>query len=226
MKILFQNQYYVVAVKDPGVLSEHGPGGMPELLADRLQVSSERIFTVHRLDKPTGGVMVYALDARTAGRLSQEIAERHFHKGYLAVCEDAPAASSDTWTDFLYWDRLKQKAYVVDRMRKGVKTAELSYRILARNPIGHTLFSVELATGRTHQIRVQFSSRGFPLLGDRRYGSHTDGDLGLWASSLSFSDPYSGKKMLFVSLPPDVFPWHDPSFSNALLQTRLLSPES
>ena len=212
MEILYKNQSYVVAVKDPGVISEAGPNSMPELLAQALSVSVDRIYPVHRLDKATGGVMVYALDPRTAGQLSTAIQQNQFHKRYFVVIEQSPALPSETWKDLLYWDRMKQKSYVVKRNRRGVREAELTYTVIASGSDGRVLCSVDLATGRTHQIRVQFSSRGFPLIGDRRYGSHINGDMGLWAYQLTFHDPKTGKTVTFSSCPPILPPWDDPAF--------------
>ena len=107
---------------------------------------------------------------------------------------------------------MKQKSYVVKRNRRGVREAELTYTVIASGSDGRVLCSVDLATGRTHQIRVQFSSRGFPLIGDRRYGSHINGDMGLWAYQLTFPDPKTGKTVTFSSCPPILPPWDDPAF--------------
>ena len=212
MEILFRNQSYVVAVKDPGCIAEHGANGMPELLSQALSVASDRIYPVHRLDMATGGVMVYALNSQAAGKLSTAIANHQFHKRYLVVVERAPAEASSTLTDLLFWDRVKKKSYIVTRNRKGVKEAELSYRTLACTSDHRALLMVKLATGRTHQIRVQFSSRGYPLVGDRKYGSHTSGTLGLWAFELSFPDPDTGEPVSFSRYPPLTSPWNDTEF--------------
>ncbi len=220
MEILHLADTYVVAVKDPDMLSEQGPRSMPEALAQKLVRKPENIYTVHRLDRTTGGVMVYALDPRTAAVLSQSLGQHMFHKEYLAVIEQAPEEREGQWRDMLFWDRNRQKSYVVERQRKGVKEAELSYEVLAEGLDGHALVKVALFTGRTHQIRVQFASRGFPLLGDRRYGSHVNGSIALWACSLSFPDPITGKSVQFSAMPPDAEPWNDPAFSKYIHADR------
>ena len=213
MEILHLTDTYVIAVKDPDMISEQGVHSMPEALAQKLSRNPETIFTVHRLDRTTGGVMVYALDPHTAAVLSQSLGQHMFHKEYLAVVEHAPDSPEGQWHDMLYWDRTKQKSYIVDRKRKGVKDAELSYRVLAEGVEGHALVKVALFTGRTHQIRVQFASRGYPLLGDRRYGGHVNGPIALWACTINFPDPRTGKKVQFSAMPPDAEPWNEPAFS-------------
>lgn len=140
---------------------------MPQLLSEQLGCG---IFPVHRLDQTVGGVMVYAKTAQEAARLTQAMAQGQMQKTYLAVLTGCPAERAGTLEDLLFHDRAKNKTYVVRRQRGGVKQARLHYEILAEQD-GLSLARIRLETGRTHQIRVQFASRGLPLLGDGKYGS-------------------------------------------------------
>lgn len=171
MDILFQDRRIVVAVKPSGVLSTDEPDGMPALL--RQELHTECIRTVHRLDAPVSGLMVFARSAYAAGDLSRQIREGTFEKHYLAVLRGAPPEREGTLTDLLARDKETRLTHVVTTREKGVQEARLRYRVLDSRA-GLTLVQVQLLTGRTHQIRVQFSSRGLPLVGDRRYGLADD----------------------------------------------------
>ena len=205
-EILFQDESILVCLKPPGVLSE--TGGMPELLE---RASGGSVFCVHRLDRAVGGVMVYARTKEAAAALSAAIAAGRMEKSYLAVVCGRPAEEKALLTDLLYHDPARNKSYVVRRMRRGVREAELSYKRLATAEAdGKTLslLGVTLFTGRSHQIRVQFASRGLPLAGDGRYGSPArDCGIALWSHSLVFPHPVTGEEMLFSAPPPDRFPW-------------------
>lgn len=199
--ILFQDRQIILCVKPAGVLSEEG--GMPDLL--REQTASPQIFCVHRLDRAVGGLMVYAKTKEAAADLSRQIAEGRLEKRYLAVCRgDAPERGK--MRDLLYHDAKTNKSYVVKRMRKGVREAALRYEKLERQG-DLSLVRVDLLTGRSQQIRVQFASRQLPLLGDRRYGGGMGNAPALWSSELRFRHPASGKELSFQVLPPKEEPW-------------------
>lgn len=200
LKILYQDADLVICVKPAGVLSQDsGCSSMPALL--RTQLGVEYVSVVHRLDKEVGGVMVYALSARAAAGLSRIVQERKLDKVYQAVLMGVPDAKTGTLEDLLYHDKARNKTYVVDRQRKGVKDARLMYEVL-RQGTSHTLVRVQLFTGRTHQIRVQFASRKLPLVGDRKYGGKQSGvPLCLWSFRLSFEHPVTGKRMTFTQEP-------------------------
>ncbi len=222
-KILYEDKHILVAVKPAGYLSEPGGGkSFPDTLAAYLreQGKSGEIFTVHRLDKVVGGVMVFARTPKAASVLTQAIAQRTVEKEYLAVLRGVPAEESATLTDLLFRDASKNKTYVVKRMRKGVRDASLSYRLLGtaeKEGQSLSLVQVALHTGRTHQIRVQFSSRGLPLLGDIRYGSKDKNcETALWSHRLRFAHPATGKEMEFSHQPPAAYPWE--LFSAALTE--------
>lgn len=202
MKILYQDRALVLCEKPAGLLSEEG--GMPELLRDAL--GTQEIYCVHRLDRETGGLMVYAKTKQAAAALSRTIAEGGLQKEYLAVAE-GETPESGTLRDLLYRDAAKNKSYVVKRMRRGVREAELRYERLAFRE-GLSLLSVRLKTGRSHQIRVQFASRGFPLVGDKKYGSTVrDAGLALWSTKLSLPHPGSGETLCRELPPPESWPW-------------------
>ena len=164
IKILYEDNNIVFCVKPAGLSSEEG---LPAALREQLACE---IYTLHRLDTPVGGVMVYAKNKETAAKISKKIAgNSDFKKTYLAVCEGEPAEREGIMEDLLFKDSHKNKSFVVKKERKGVKKASLSYRVIAANEYKGkicSLVSVELHTGRSHQIRVQFASRKHPLLGD------------------------------------------------------------
>lgn len=198
-EILYQTAQAVVCVKPVGAAAQAGgPQSMPQLLAEQLRCE---VFPVHRLDQAVGGVMVYAKTQAEAARLTAELGRGTIEKTYLAVvCGDVPQESG-TLEDLLFHDRTRNKTYVVGRKRAGVKQARLHYeRLCARE--GLSLVRVQLETGRTHQIRVQFASRGLPLLGDGKYGSRDKRcTCALWSYRLGL--PFG----TFAALPPQGFPW-------------------
>ena len=205
MEILYQDKFIVVAVKPVGVLSEDVPGQacMPALL--RRELGGD-IATVHRLDKPVGGCMVFSRSKAATGKLIAAVAERRVTKEYLAVLRGHPEKPEDTLRDLLFRDSRVNKSYVVQRMRKGVREAVLDYRELERQ--GElSLVQVRLHTGRTHQIRVQFSHRGLPLLGDIRYGSKAACSPALWSCRLAFAHPVTGAPVDVTCPPPREDPW-------------------
>ncbi len=209
LMILLRKNGYVACVKPRGVSSENGTPacpGMPELVARALQVPAEQVLTVHRLDRETGGVMLYALNRAAAAALSALIAEGKLRKEYLAVTEGVPPEPDGQWEDLLFWDRTKRKSYPVRQERRGVKEASLRYTTLEARE-NRALLRVEPLTGRTHQIRVQCASRGLPLWGDRKYGGKEKEGFGLWCQSLSFEDGTDGSWVRVAADPPDEQPW-------------------
>ena len=205
MEIIYQDNRVVVAVKPAGVLSTDEPGGMPSLL--RQALGTDCIRTVHRLDAQTGGVMVFARSRMAAALLSRQVRERQLSKCYLAVVHGVPQPQSGEMRDLLGRDSLRRVTYVADTPSAETREALLSYETLGTVD-GLSLVRVQLHTGRTHQIRVQFASRGLPLAGDRKYGLPEDAaPLALWAYQLSFTHPQTGKEMTFTCLPPETEPW-------------------
>ena len=204
-EILYADAAVAVVVKPAGVLSQgDAEDAMPALLQKQL---GGTIFPVHRLDQPTGGVMVYARTQDAAAKLSAQMQSDAFGKEYLAVLDGTPEPAEGELHDMLFFDRQKGKSYAVRRKRAGVKDARLAYRVLAQAE-GLTLVRVRLYTGRTHQIRVQFSSRGWPLTGDGKYGSRNNRCApALWSAELHFAHPVTGETLTFRSQPPEAYPW-------------------
>lgn len=199
MEILFSDRDIVLCVKPVGLDSEIQ---MPAALKETL---GGEIYPVHRLDKNVGGVMVFARTQAAAASLSKAIQEGKLIKEYVALVHGNPPESGD-WEDLLWKDSRKNKVFVVKRMRGGVKKARLEFTRLTSGE--ESLVRVRLHTGRSHQIRVQFASRGFPLVGDRKYGGAGDGEtLALWSWRLGFTHPETGRSMVFTHQPPAAWPW-------------------
>lgn len=204
IRILFEDSDVIVAIKPSGVESQMSADGnnMLSLLSEHTDVE---LYPVHRLDRGTEGIMVYAKTKAAAASLSEAFASGQTDKAYLAVLCGVPSESHGELEDLLYHDRSKNKSYVVTRKRAGVKRASLSYSVEnVKN--GRALVRVNLHTGRTHQIRVQFASRKFPLLGDTRYGGDAcaklpKGSFALAAVSLSFPHPSTGLRQNFSFCP-------------------------
>ena len=215
IEILYKDKYILVCRKPAGLLCEgEGRDSLPALLSERLTNAGERaeLFTVHRLDRETEGVVVFARSSTAAAKLSEQIASGEWKKIYLAYLWGAPEVESGRLCDLLYYDRRLSKSFVVDRERKGVKSAELSYETVSRSADGkRTLVRVELGTGRTHQIRVQFASRGTPLCGDRCYGAPKDSGsaIALAAVSLDVIHPKTNEPMHFEIEPENLEEYKD-----------------
>lgn len=191
MEILYSDNDIAVCVKPVGLDSEHQ---VPDAL--KAQLGGE-YHTVHRLDKNVGGVMVYARNPAAAAALSRSIQEDTMVKEYVAMVHGTPPEYGD-WTDLLWKDSAKNKVFVVKRERRGVKKARLEFTRLTASE--SSLVRIRLHTGRSHQIRVQFASRGFPLVGDHKYGARDESAAPfLFSCCLSF--PLGGKQHRYEALP-------------------------
>lgn len=207
MELVYVDQDIVLCLKPPRVLSTDEPGGVPELVRQALGDPKADVRTVHRLDRVVSGLMVLARSAQAASELSRQIREGEFDKEYLAVVHGCPDESG-TLRDLLLRDKRERKTYVVQEMAKGVQEAILEYRRLScREDMSRV--AIKLITGRTHQIRAQFSGRGMPLVGDRKYSTLEDPcEIALWSHKLSFKHPTTGEAMCFTAPPPEVYPWN------------------
>ena len=201
MKIIYEDEYIVVCIKPDGVLSQSNSGGGESAVSILHQLCSSEIYPIHRLDRTTLGVMVYAKQAKSAAILSRDVAEHNFKKKYVVIVHGIPDSPSGHMTDLLYFDRKKNKSYTVKRERAGVKKAELDYSLISsfgEETEKVSMLDITLGTGRTHQIRVQCVSRGMPLLGDRRYGAADEFKrIALCAVSLEFKHPVNHQIMSF-----------------------------
>lgn len=207
MQILYADARVVVCLKPAGVLSVDEPGGVPELVRQTLGLGKDGCARpVHRLDRPVGGVMVLARSRVAASLLSQQVQARTFRKEYLAVVEGSLAQKTGTLRDELARDAQKRITYAAPAPAKDTRTAVLHYRVLGEAE-GLSLVHIRLETGRTHQIRAQFSSRGCPLAGDAKYGARTEGSIALWSYRVSFTHPQTGAPMTFSHEPPQRAPW-------------------
>ncbi len=207
MEILYCDEDIVVCIKPPRVLSTDEPGGMPELLRQALGTPDGDIRTVHRLDRVVSGLMVFARSAQAASTLSQQIREQTFQKEYLAMIHGKPETDTGILRDLLLRDKRERKTYIVSQPAKGVQEAILSYRVESCLQ-EMTRVRIWLHTGRTHQIRAQFSGRGMPLVGDKKYSFLDDPcEIALWSCRLAFCHPRTGEPMEFSIDPPAVYPW-------------------
>lgn len=205
MELIYQDRDVIVCIKPAGVLSTDEPGGLPELVRRELGDPDANVRTVHRLDRVVSGLMVLARTKKAAAALSQQIREDRFEKEYMAVVHGCPAPEG-TFRDLLQRNKQERKTYIAAEPGKDVQEAVLHYRLLAHND-SMSRVQIRLQTGRTHQIRAQFSGRGFPLVGDQKYGLQEDCDIALWSCRLAFDHPWTGKRMEFTAPPPTVYPW-------------------
>ena len=206
MEILYMDDDLLVCIKPARVLSTDEPGGLPELLRQELGNPKADVRTVHRLDRVVSGLMVLARNAAAASHLSRQIREDRFQKEYLAVVHGIPE-DCGTLTDILMRDKARKMTIVVDQPQKGAQEAILEYALLATAQ-GMSRVRIDLKTGRTHQIRVQFSSRGMPLVGERKYAILDDEcEIALWSHKIGFYHPKTGQWMEFSKKPPEIYPW-------------------
>lgn len=207
IKVLYENKDFVICVKPCLVPSQpdlSGDEDMTSLLNEHFRADGEKAtaFVVHRLDRCTGGVMVYAKSKGACSYLSGIVADKdRFTKEYLAVVSGTPSHLEGRFEDCLFRDSVSGKAYVVSGCRKGAKKASLDYSTLATQEERNcSLVWIRLNTGRFHQIRIQFASRKMPVLGDGKYGSREKlGGIALWSYRIGFS--YGGKSYSFAELP-------------------------
>ena len=207
MDIIYQDKDILVCVKPAGVLSTDEPGGLPELIRQALGDPNANVRTVHRLDRMVSGLMVLARRSKAASELSRQIREGEFGKEYMAVCHGDLQDDHGEFRDLLLRNKQERKTYIVPETGKDVQEAILEYWVLNRAE-NLTRVRIKLHTGRTHQIRAQFSGKGLPLVGDKKYGlPEDDCQIALWSCRLTFKHPYSGKPMEFHLDPPDAYPW-------------------
>lgn len=208
LEIIFEDSDILVCKKDIGLSSEDV---MPKLIREYLNDSEHYIGTVHRLDTAVGGIMVYAKTKTAARELSKQIQNGTFKKYYYTVINGTPEQQCGTYCDLLFKDSKTNKSFVVKRERKGVRKAVLNYTVLNTviyNSKTVSLLEIQLDTGRSHQIRVQLSTRKIPILGDGKYGSREKCDIALFSHKIEFIHPKTNKFISFCAIPDNKYPFN------------------
>ncbi len=216
LKILFEDNHLLVVVKPENVPVQQDESGdidmltmLKQYLVDTYHKPGEAYLgLVHRLDRPTGGVMVFAKTSKAAARLCGQIRDGEVEKRYFTIVEGEPRYKADKVINYLKKFNDNNIVKVVPQLTEGAKYAELDYKWLdTKNEV--SLLQINLITGRGHQIRVQMSNLGHPIVGDKRYGSRTtlNVPMALWATELRFKHPISGNQMVFKVYPPENLPW-------------------
>lgn len=217
MNVLYEDNHIIVVEKIRNVASQ-GDGkdkDMLDLIKEYIKVKYDKpgnvfLGLLHRLDRPVGGLMVFAKTSKAASRISDEIRRHELKKTYLAVLRGNLKQKAGRLEDYLLKDKKNNMVKVVKKDTKGSKHAILEYEVLGYED-GLTLVKVDLKTGRPHQIRVQFSNLGYPLYGDQRYGQNVNKvgqQIALWSHSLSFKHPIKKEIMDFELEPKDEYPWN------------------
>ena len=210
--IIYADRSVIICRKPSGAVCEatDGKESMITLLSDKLE-GHGYVGLVHRLDQVTEGLMIFSADQKLTGKLSEAVASKETEKEYLAIVHGKPNQAEGEMRDLLFRDAKKNKSYVVKRARKGVREALLSYRLLETKEGKYgevSLVAIKLSTGRTHQIRVQFASRGMPLVGDGKYGAADNApSVALLSHKLTFTHPTTKKRMSFEITPESESPW-------------------
>mgnify|MGYP000995265574 CR=1 FL=1 len=216
-KLLYEDNHLLVVVKPSNIPVQEDRSGDLDLLSilkNDIKVRFNKpgnvfLGLVHRLDRPVGGVMVFAKTSKAASRLSAQIREHRMEKSYFCVVHGCPEKLSGKLTDFLLKNTKTNTVKVVTPNTAGAKEAILKYEVL-EHVEGLSLIKIDLLTGRSHQIRVQMAHNGTPLYGDSKYGNKekSRGNLALWSYELSIEHPTTKERMIFSSSPPDIFPWN------------------
>lgn len=217
LKILYEDNHIIVVVKEPGIPSQEDKTKDPDMLTIIKQYIKEKyskpgnvyLGLIHRLDRSVGGVMVFAKTSKAASRLSEQVREKLFKKSYIAVVKGKFEKDRGIMQDYLTKDERKNKSFITTKENKKGKFSELEYEvILYDEKINMSLVKINLKTGRHHQIRVQFASRGHSLCGDTKYGTRSrSGQLALWAYKLSFLHPTTKQRLEFTCLPKEEGVW-------------------
>ena len=218
VKVIFEDNHLLVVEKPVNILSQGDDTNDKDMVNLLKQYVKEKynkpgnvyIGLVHRLDRPVGGIMVFAKTSKAASRLSDQVRTKTFKKTYRAVIHGDMNKKEDTLKDYLYKNKKTNMVSVVNKDHKEAKNAELSYKTLDRKD-GFSLVEIDLKTGRPHQIRVQFASRKHPLYGDQRYGQNVNKvgqQIALWSHKLEIIRPTTKEKMEFICEPPGEYPWN------------------
>ena len=217
LKVIYEDNHIIVVEKTPNIPSQSDKTGDMDMLTIVKQYIKEKynkpgnvyLGLVHRLDRPVGGIMIFAKTSKAAGRLSEQVREKVFKKKYLAVVDGRFEEITGILEDYLYKDERNNMSKVVSKEKKNAKLAKLDYEVLAYNELKNlSLVKVNLHTGRHHQIRVQLSHAGHSIFGDQKYGKRGQGkQIALWAYELTIQHPITKKEMTFKDLPESVGTW-------------------
>lgn len=218
ISILYEDNHLLFVEKPINFLVQEDQTGDPDLLnqlKNMIKIRDKKpgnvyLALVHRLDRPVGGVMVFAKTSKAASRLSDQIRRQAMKKTYLAVVYGTPYQPAAKLVNFVYKDQKKNYVYVVKGSHPKAKKAILDYKVLDTKR-GHSLVAINLQTGRPHQIRVQLAQQGYPLYGDQKYGRHIaqkGQQLGLWAHQLEIEHPVKKEPIKVISNPPREYPWN------------------
>ncbi|MCI8470214.1 MAG: RNA pseudouridine synthase [Clostridia bacterium] len=217
MKVLFEDNHIIVVEKKPNIPSQSDKTEDMDMLTLVKQYIKEKyhkpgnvyLGLVHRLDRPVGGIMIFAKTSKAASRLSNQVRERVFKKKYLAVIDGKIELKQGTLEDYLYKDERNNKSKVVSKEKKNAKLAKLDYKVLKYNEVKNlSLVEINLQTGRHHQIRVQLSHFGHSIFGDQKYGTRGQGkQIALWAYQLTIQHPITKEEITFEDLPEPVGTW-------------------
>jgi 23S rRNA pseudouridine1911/1915/1917 synthase len=205
--VIYEDNHILVVIKEQGVPTVADSSGDQSLQEQLKECTNHFVGIVHRLDRVTGGVIVFARTGKAAARLTEQIHSGIFKKTYLAVIKGVPKQRAATLINYLAKDDIKNMVSVVPQSAIGAKRAELSYEIVEKKG-NICLIAVNLTTGRSHQIRVQMKHIGHPIYGDARYGDTKDGgNIALWAYQLRFIHPVTGDELKFIVNPPEDGVW-------------------
>ena len=217
LKILYEDNHIIVVEKKPNIPSQSDKTGDIDMLTLVKNYIKEKynkpgnvyIGLVHRLDRPVGGIMIFARTSKSASRLSNQVREQIFKKKYLAVVDGKFEKNQGTLEDYLYKDERHNMSKVVKKEKKNAKLAKLDYKVLKYNPVKDlSLVEVNLHTGRHHQIRVQLSNFGHSIFGDQKYGTRGKGkQIALWAYELTIVHPVTKEEMTFKDYPEPIGTW-------------------
>lgn len=217
LKVIFEDNHIIVVEKMPNVPSQSDKTGDIDMLTIVKQYIKEKynkpgnvyLGLVHRLDRPVGGIMIFAKTSKAAGRLSEQVREKIFKKKYLAVVDGNIDERSGILENYLYKDERNNISKVVNKDKKNAKLAKLDYEVITFNEVKNlSLVKVNLHTGRHHQIRVQLSDFGHSIFGDQKYGTRGQGkQIALWAYELTIQHPITKEEITFKDLPESVGTW-------------------
>ena len=217
LKVIYEDNHIIIVEKIPNVPSQSDKTGDIDMLTMVKQYIKEKynkpgnvyLGLVHRLDRPVGGIMIFAKTSKAASRLSDQVREKVFKKKYLAVVDGKIENKSGTLEDYLYKDERNNISRVVNKDKKNAKLAKLDYEVIKYDEVKNlSLVKVNLHTGRHHQIRVQLSNFGHSIFGDQKYGTRGQGkQIALWAYELTINHPITKEEMTFKDLPENVGTW-------------------